>query len=346
MCRDNPISRPLPSRRRSSTAPAGFWQNVPRYPMVLLIALLPSAMLAAPAAVSGSALATVSQLHDTLDQLYLDGSVADQAAYFAEHLVRLDPNRQPTYGRQAWIDDANAQVLAGCTVQEASTTVLDAWQVGDRIYEYGLSQLLIQGPGTTGEDDPTKYFAVWDVTSDPLLELIIWNTSQPVEQTQSLAAIGARLARFPNAKLQGIGQTNTALATARQLHQQLDALQASGSLADQAAYFTNYIVRLEPNRAVSQGNASWESSQQAMSNAGVEVQSQATTVLDAWQAGTQLFEYGTADLVLGTAEGSQDDPTKYFAVWNLTGSQPQIELLIWNSSTPVPELELLCPAGP
>lgn len=137
------------------------------------------------------AVATAQKLHSELDRMETAGDLEGQAKFFADNVTRMDSFRPMLRGKAEWLalqkNLRTSQV--GFKVQSIATKVVEAWQEGDRLYEYGTSAMTIQLPGGGG-DDPIDYFAVWRVNpaSQPQIEFIIWNSSRPVEQLRSLAS--------------------------------------------------------------------------------------------------------------------------------------------------------------
>jgi hypothetical protein len=89
---------------------------------------------------------------------------------------------------------------------------------------------------------------------------------------------------------------------------------------------------MDDDKPTEVGRAAWLASQKAMRSSGFKVNSISTQVTNAWVEGNHLYEYGNTSMMI-TTDGTTiiDDPTKYFAVWVLGGTNPQIELLMWNS---------------
>lgn len=123
-----------------------------------------------------------------------------------------------------------------------------------------------------------------------------------------------------------------AISQAQALHDQMNQLEAAGNLDGQVRYFHEDVVRMDDDKATQTGRAAWYASQKAMRASGFKINSISTQVTNAWVEGNRLYEYGNTSMII-TIDGTiVDDPTKYFAVWVLGGTQPQIELLIWNSA--------------
>jgi hypothetical protein len=137
-------------------------------------------------------MATAQKLHSELDRLEAAGDLEGQAKYFADNLTRMDSFRPVLRGKQEWLSLQKSlrTTQVGFKVESISTKVMEAWQEGDRLYEYGSSEMRIQTAAGPSGPDPVDYFAVWRVNpaSQPQIEFIIWNSTQPVEQLRSLAA--------------------------------------------------------------------------------------------------------------------------------------------------------------
>lgn len=138
-----------------------------------------------------TAMATAQQLHDELNRLEIAGSIDGQTRYYAEDVMRLDSNRVPSKGREAFLSYARAAHEAGYRPIAATTTVLDAWIEGGRMVEYGTTTLQVSFDGAAVVDDPVNYLAVWRIDpADPMaaqIETIIWNTQKPMEQLAHMA---------------------------------------------------------------------------------------------------------------------------------------------------------------
>lgn len=140
------------------------------------------------------AMATAQRLHSELDRMETAGDLDGQAKYFADNVTRMDSFRPVLRGKQEWLAlQRNLRASqVGFKVESISTKVMEAWQEGDRLYEYGTADMRIpiNGGGGGGGGDPVDYFAMWRINpaSQPQIEFIIWNTTQPVEQLKSLAA--------------------------------------------------------------------------------------------------------------------------------------------------------------
>lgn len=141
------------------------------------------------------AIATAQKAHAELDRLETAGDLEGQAKYFSDNVVRMDAFRPITRSKQEWLalqrDLRSSKV--GFKVQAINTKVLEAWQEGDRLYEYGQSTIRFQTAGGGG-DDPIEYFMTWRVNpaTNPQAEFIIWNTTQPVEQLRTLATASVK----------------------------------------------------------------------------------------------------------------------------------------------------------
>lgn len=143
------------------------------------------------------AMATAQKLHSELDRLETAGDLEGQAKYFSDNVTRMDAFRPMLRGKQEWLAlQRNLRTTdVGFKVQSISTKVLEAWQEGDRLYEYGQSEMQIQTAAGPIGPDPIDYFIMWRVnpaSSSPQIEFIIWNSTKPVEQLNRLATAGTR----------------------------------------------------------------------------------------------------------------------------------------------------------
>lgn len=134
-------------------------------------------------------IARVQKLHDELDRLQVSGAPEQQAAMFADDVIRMDPNRPAAKGKEEFLASMKTLQARSFAVTSAKTQVEHAWQSGNMIFEYGTGTLQIKttkdGAAST---DPIKYFMVW--SSDPAgsyrVRHVIWNTSGPVPATELL----------------------------------------------------------------------------------------------------------------------------------------------------------------
>jgi ketosteroid isomerase-like protein len=141
------------------------------------------------------------------------------------------------------------------------------------------------------------------------------------------------------------GQDEKAMATAQRLHNELDKLEQTGNLERQASYFHDNVVRMDAFRPMSKGKSQWLGLQQNLRAKNTyKVETIKTTVVNAWQEGDRLYEYGTAEMRIQTPAGGAADPINYFAVWRInpaTRATPQIDFIIWNTAKPVQQLNTL-----
>lgn len=289
--------------------------------------------------------AMAQSIHEELDRLYTAGDVEAQVKYFADNLVRLDPNRPISQGRESWLEYASSQNLGGIEVEGAKTQVIDAWHEGQRLYEYGTSALRIRSPGAQIVDDPTTYFAIWNVEADPKLEFLIWNQSKPVEEVELLGGLGKREAAA-HPQLRVSEDKGAAVELAQQIYSRLDQLQVKGKTAEHLEYFADDVVRADPNRAISRGVRRAGATLEGVAKS-IRITDQKTSVIDAWQMGGRLYSYGTSHLFYEPIDGGGggDDPTAFFGIWDVSQSQPQLQFMIWNTTQPVEALELLAQVG-
>jgi ketosteroid isomerase-like protein len=133
--------------------------------------------------------AKVQKLHDELDRLQVSGTPEKQAEIFADDVVRMDPNHKVTEGKKPFLESMNRLKSEKFTVTSSKTKVLNAWQSGNMIFEYGTGELRIKTGAGGGGRDPIDYFMAWAV--DPAgqykVQFVIWNTAKPVAQTKMLA---------------------------------------------------------------------------------------------------------------------------------------------------------------
>lgn len=139
---------------------------------------------------TSTAIATAQRLHDELNQLEIGRNIDGQGKYFADDVVRLDPNRPPQKGKEAFLSYARQMSTVGYQVESATTRVMHAWSDGTRLVEYGTTELKGTFGGVAGED-PVNYLAVWRINpanpSDAQIETIIWNTQKPVAGLERIA---------------------------------------------------------------------------------------------------------------------------------------------------------------
>jgi len=145
---------------------------------------------AAKAMDTSTAIATAQRLHAELNKLEIANRIDEQAKYYADDVVRLDPNRAPQRGKEKFLSYARQMRTAGYKVESATTTVMNAWSDGTRLVEYGTTQLRGTFGGVVG-DDPVSYLAVWRINlanpTDAQIETIIWNAQKPVVGLEKIA---------------------------------------------------------------------------------------------------------------------------------------------------------------
>ncbi len=168
----------------------GSNSNAPREPATTIASASPTKTVSRE-----EAMATAQKLHSELDRLETAGDVDGQGKYFADNVTRMDSFRPMLRGKAEWLAlQKNLRASqVGFKVESISTKVVEAWQEGDRLYEYGTAEMIIRLPGGGGPD-PVNYFATWRVlpASQPQIEFIIWNSTQPVEQLKGLATASAK----------------------------------------------------------------------------------------------------------------------------------------------------------
>jgi ketosteroid isomerase-like protein len=157
---------------------------------IVVVTLATGVAAAQQAAPEKELIAKVQKLHDELDRLQVSGSPEQQAALFAEDVLRMDPNRPAAKGKEEFLSGMKRMLASEFAVTSAKTEVLHAWQSGNMIFEYGTGTLHVKtARAGAAAADPIKYFMAW--SSDPAgsykVQYVIWNTSQTVPATELLA---------------------------------------------------------------------------------------------------------------------------------------------------------------
>jgi hypothetical protein len=143
------------------------------------------------------------------------------------------------------------------------------------------------------------------------------------------------------------GDRGKAKATAQRIHDELNKMEVAATVEGQDKYFSDQLVRMDAGRPIMRGKAAFSALQKTLRSDGFKVQAAKTTVIDAWEEGGRLYEYGTTDMAIRINQGGiTDDPTNYFAIWrvNPAGGTPQLEFIIWNAAKPVEQLKVLSEA--
>jgi hypothetical protein len=90
------------------------------------------------------------------------------------------------------------------------------------------------------------------------------------------------------------------------------------------------MVRVDAGHPIANSKAAWLNVAGQMRNNGIRVTFVKHNIVDAWEAGGEIYEYGTVDSQMVNASSTMmDEQIAYFMIWRMEGNSLKARFSMW-----------------